>query len=189
MRYTREPWNALSSLEYRKDVKKELQSVYLPAGERSLETENPIAVNRFIWIQRSRADWLSEDTHERLAVIRAWWWLITLWRTQMLCPAMTFETDNGTAHVCELTKELNSELFLSGPRSFNNESHIDECLIRERETNFGIKLRVQCSHYITDWYRYCHKWWDLTAVRITLLRESTHTCWWQTWEGSAANFF
>ena len=68
------------------------------------------------------------------------------------CP-MTFQTDNGTAFVGELTKELmrHSQVAQAHSTTYHLQSN---GLVERQNRTLVSMLRVYCSRYVTDWDRY-----------------------------------
>ena len=66
---------------------------------------------------------------------------------------MTFQSDNGTAFVGELTKELmrRSEVAQAHSRTYHPQTNR---LVERQNRTLVSMLRVYCSRYMTDWDRY-----------------------------------
>ena len=68
------------------------------------------------------------------------------------CP-MTFQSDNGTAFVGELTKELMRRSQVAQAHSTTYHPQTNGLVERQNRTLVSM-LRVYCSRYMTDWDRY-----------------------------------
>ena len=66
---------------------------------------------------------------------------------------MTFQSDNGTAFVGELTKELMRRSQVTQAHSTTYHPQTNGLVERQNRTLVSM-LRVYCSRYITDWDRY-----------------------------------
>ena len=66
---------------------------------------------------------------------------------------MTFQLDNGTAFVGELTKELmrRSQVAQAHSTTYNPQTN---GLVERQNRTLGSMLGVYCSRYMTDWDRY-----------------------------------
>ena len=84
--------------------------------------------------------------------------LIKIWIARHGCQ-MTFQSDNGTAFVGELTKELMRRSQVAQAHSTTYHSQTNGLMERQNRTLVAM-LRVYCSGYMTDWDR----WWELTQV-------------------------
>ena len=78
--------------------------------------------------------------------------LINTWIARHGCP-MTFQSDNGTAFVGELTKELMRRLQMAQAHSTTYHPQTNGLVERKNRTLVSM-LRVYCSRYMTDWDRY-----------------------------------
>ena len=78
--------------------------------------------------------------------------LINTWIARHGCP-MTFQTDNGTAFVGELTKELMRRSQVAQAHSTTYHPQTNGLVERQNRTLVSM-LRVYCSRYMTDWDRY-----------------------------------
>ena len=78
--------------------------------------------------------------------------LINTWIARHDCP-MTFQSDNGTAFVGELTKELMRRSQMAQPHSTSYHPQTNHLVERQKRTLVSM-LRVYCSRYMTDWDRY-----------------------------------
>ena len=78
--------------------------------------------------------------------------LINTWIARHGCP-MTFQSDNGTAFVGELTKELMRRSQVAQAHSTTYHSQTNGLVERQNRTLVSM-LRVYCSRYMTDWDRY-----------------------------------
>ena len=78
--------------------------------------------------------------------------LINTWIARHGCP-MTFQSDNGTAFVGELTKELmrRSQVALAHSTTYHPQTN---GLVERQNRTLVSMLRVYCSRYMTDWERY-----------------------------------
>ena len=78
--------------------------------------------------------------------------LINTWMARHGCP-MTFQSDNGTAFVEELTKELMRRSQVAQAHSTTYHPQTNSLVERQNRTLLSM-LRVYCSRYMTDWDRY-----------------------------------
>ena len=78
--------------------------------------------------------------------------LINTWIARHDCP-MTFQSDNGTAFVGELTKELMRRSQVAQAHSMTYHPQTNGLVERQNRTLVSM-LRVCCSRYMTDWDRY-----------------------------------
>ena len=78
--------------------------------------------------------------------------LINTWIARHGCP-MTFQSDNGTTFVGELTKELMRRSQVAQAHSTTNHPQTNGLVERQSRTLVSM-LRVYCSRYMTDWDRY-----------------------------------
>ena len=78
--------------------------------------------------------------------------LINTWIARHGCP-MTFPSDNGTAFVGELTKELMRRSQVAQAHSTTYHPQTNGLVERQNRTLVSM-LRVYCSRYMTDWDRY-----------------------------------
>ena len=78
--------------------------------------------------------------------------LINTWIARHGCP-MTFQSDNGTAFVGELTKELMRRSQVAQAHSTTCHPQTNGLVERQNGTLVSM-LRVYCSRYMTDWDRY-----------------------------------
>ena len=78
--------------------------------------------------------------------------LINTWIARHGCP-MTFQSDNGTAFVGELTKELMRRSQVAQAHSTTYHPQTNGLVERQNRTLVTM-LRVYCSRYMTDWDRY-----------------------------------
>ena len=78
--------------------------------------------------------------------------LINTWIARHGCP-MTFQSDNGTAFVGELTKELMRRSQVAQTHSTTYHPQTNGLVERQNRTLVSM-LRVYCSRYMTDWDRY-----------------------------------
>ena len=78
--------------------------------------------------------------------------LINSWIARHGCP-MTFQSDNGTAFVGELTKELMRRSQVAQAHSTTYHPQTNGLVERQNRT-LVLMLRVYCSRYMTDWDRY-----------------------------------
>ena len=78
--------------------------------------------------------------------------LINTWIARHGCP-MTFQSDNGTAFVGELTKELMRRSQVAQAHSTTYHPQTNGLVERQNRTLVSM-LRVYCSRYMTDWDRY-----------------------------------
>ena len=78
--------------------------------------------------------------------------LIKWWIARHACP-MTFQSDNGTAFVGELTKELMRRSQVAQAHSTTYHPQTNGLVERQNRTLVSM-LRVYCSRYMTDWDRY-----------------------------------
>ena len=78
--------------------------------------------------------------------------LIKTWIARHGCP-MTFQSDNGTAFVGELTKELMRRSQVAQAHSTEYHPQTNGLVERQNRTLVSM-LRVYCSRYMTDWDRY-----------------------------------
>ena len=78
--------------------------------------------------------------------------LIKTWIARHGCP-MTFQSDNGTAFVGELTKELMRRSQVAQAHSTTYHPQTNGLVERQNRTLVSM-LRVYCSRYMTDWDRY-----------------------------------
>ena len=78
--------------------------------------------------------------------------LINTWTARHGCP-MTFQSDNGTAFVGELTKELMRRSQVAQAHSTTYHPQTNGLVERQNRTLVSM-LRVYCSRYMTDWDRY-----------------------------------
>ena len=78
--------------------------------------------------------------------------LINTWIARHGCP-MTFQSDNGSAFVGELTKELMRRSQVAQPHSTTYHLQTNGLVERQSRTLVSM-LRVYCSRYMTDWDRY-----------------------------------
>ena len=78
--------------------------------------------------------------------------LINTWIARHGCP-MTFQSDNGTAFVGELTKELMRRSQLAQAHSTTYHPQTNGLVERQNRTLVSM-MRVYCSRYMTDWDRY-----------------------------------
>ena len=78
--------------------------------------------------------------------------LINTWIARHGCP-MTFQSDNGTAFVGELTKELmrRSQVGQAHSTTYHPQRNV---LVERQNRTFVSMLRIYCSRYMTDWDRY-----------------------------------
>ena len=77
--------------------------------------------------------------------------LINTWIARHGCP-MTFQSDNGTAFVGELTKELMRCSQVAQAHSTTYHPLTNGLVERQNRTLVSM-LRVYCSRYMTDWDR------------------------------------
>ena len=68
------------------------------------------------------------------------------------CP-ITFQSDNGTAFVGELTKELMRRSQVAQAHSMTYHPQTNGLVERQKRTLVSM-LRVSCSRYMTDWDKY-----------------------------------
>ena len=78
--------------------------------------------------------------------------LINTWIARFGCP-MTFQSDNGTAYVGELTKELMRHSQVAQAHSTTYHPQTNGLVERQNRTLVSM-LMVYCSRYMTDWDRY-----------------------------------
>ena len=78
--------------------------------------------------------------------------LINTWIARHSCP-MTFQSDNGTAFVGELTKELMRRSQVAQAHSTTYHPQTNGLVDRQNRTLVSM-MRVYCSRYMTDWDRY-----------------------------------
>ena len=78
--------------------------------------------------------------------------LINTWIARHGYP-MTFQSDNGTAFVGELTKELMRRSQVAQAHSTTYHPQTNGLVERQNRTLVSM-LRVYCSRYMTDWDRY-----------------------------------
>ena len=78
--------------------------------------------------------------------------LIKTWIARHGCP-MTFQSENGTAFVGELTKEPMRRSQVAQAHSTTYHPQTNGLVERQKRTLVSI-LRVYCSRYMTDWDRY-----------------------------------
>ena len=78
--------------------------------------------------------------------------LINTWIARHGCP-MTFQSDNGTAFVGELTNELMRRSQVAQAHSTTYHLQTNGLVERQNRTLVSM-LRVYCSRYMTDWDRY-----------------------------------
>ena len=78
--------------------------------------------------------------------------LINTWLARHGCPT-TFQSDNGTAFVGELTKELMRRSQVAQAHSTTYHPQTNGLVERQNRTLVSM-LRVYCSRYMTDWDRY-----------------------------------
>ena len=78
--------------------------------------------------------------------------LINTWIARHGCP-MTFQSDNGTALVGELTKEFMRRSQVAQAHSTTYHPQTNGLVERQNRTLVSM-LRVYCSRYMTDWGRY-----------------------------------
>ena len=78
--------------------------------------------------------------------------MINTWIARHGCP-MTFQSDNGTAFVGELTKELMRRSQVAQAHSTTYHPQTNGLVERQNRTLVSM-LRVYCSRYMTDWDRY-----------------------------------
>ena len=78
--------------------------------------------------------------------------LINTWIARHGCP-MTFQSDNGTAFVGELTKEQMRRSQVAQAHSTTYHPQTNGLVERQNRTLVSM-LRVYCSRYMTDWDRY-----------------------------------
>ena len=78
--------------------------------------------------------------------------LINTWIARHGCP-MTFQSDNGTAFVGELTKELMRRSQVAQAHSTTYHPQTNGLVERQNKTLVSM-LRIYCSGYMTDWDRY-----------------------------------
>ena len=78
--------------------------------------------------------------------------LINTWIARHGCP-MTFQSDNGTAFVGVLTKELMRRSQVAQAHSTTYHPQTNGLVERQNRTLVSM-LRVYCSRYMTDWDRY-----------------------------------
>ena len=78
--------------------------------------------------------------------------LINTWIARHGCP-MTFQSDNGTAFVGELTNELMRRSQVAQAHSTTYHPRTNGLVERQNRTLVSM-LRVYCSRYMTDWDRY-----------------------------------
>ena len=78
--------------------------------------------------------------------------LINTWIARHGCP-MTFQSDNGTAFIGELTKELMRRSQVAQAHSTTYHPQTNGLVERQNRTLVSM-LRVYCSRYMTDWDRY-----------------------------------
>ena len=78
--------------------------------------------------------------------------LINTWIARHGCP-MTFQSDNGTAFVGELTKELMRRSQVAQAHSTTYHPQTNGLVERQNRTLVSM-VRVYCSMYMTDWNRY-----------------------------------
>ena len=78
--------------------------------------------------------------------------LINTWIARHGCP-MTCQSDNGTAFVGELTKELMRRSHVAQAHSTTYHPQTKGLVERQNRTLVSM-LRVYCSRYMTDWDRY-----------------------------------
>ena len=78
--------------------------------------------------------------------------LINTWIARHGCP-MPFQSDNGTAFVGELTKELMRRSQIVQAHSTTYHPQTNGQVERQNRTLVSM-LRVYCSRYMTDWDRY-----------------------------------
>ena len=81
--------------------------------------------------------------------------LITHWISRYGCP-MTFQSDNGTAFVGDLTKELMKRSHIAQAHSTTYHPQTNGLVERQNRTLVNM-LRVYCSRYMTDWDKYLPK--------------------------------
>ena len=78
--------------------------------------------------------------------------LINMWTARHGCP-MTFQSDNGTAFVGELTKEFIRRSQVAQAHSTTHH-HQKSGLVKRQNRTLVSMLRAYCSRYMTDWDRY-----------------------------------
>ena len=78
--------------------------------------------------------------------------VINTWIARHGCP-MTFQSENGTAFVGELTKELMRRSQVAQAHSTTYHPQTNGLVERQNRTLVSM-LRVYCSRYMTDWDRY-----------------------------------
>ena len=78
--------------------------------------------------------------------------LINTWIARHGCP-MTFQSDNGTAFVGKLTKDLMRRSQVAQAHSTTYHPQTNGLVERQNRTLVSM-LRVYCSRYMTDWDRY-----------------------------------
>ena len=78
--------------------------------------------------------------------------VINTWIARHGCP-MAFQSDNGTAFVGELTKELMRRSQVAQAHSTTYHPQTNGLVERQNRTLVSM-LRVYCSRYMTDWDRY-----------------------------------
>ena len=78
--------------------------------------------------------------------------MINTWIARHGCP-MTFQSDNGSAFVGELTKELMRRSQVAQAQSTTYHPQTNGLVERQNRTLVSM-LRVYCSRYMTDWDRY-----------------------------------
>ncbi|XP_063713085.1 uncharacterized protein K02A2.6-like [Symsagittifera roscoffensis] len=78
--------------------------------------------------------------------------LINTWIARHGCP-MTFQSDNGTDFVGELTKELMRRSQVAQAHSATYHPQMN-CLLERQNRTLVSMLKVYCFRYMTDWDRY-----------------------------------
>ena len=78
--------------------------------------------------------------------------LTNTWIARHGCP-MTFQSDNGTAFLGELKKELIRRSQIAQAHSTTYHPQTNGLVERQNRTLVSM-LRVYCSRYMTDWDRY-----------------------------------
>ena len=148
----------------------------MPTIQGSKEIAISFTIDRVVLIQRGGAERSPKDMHDRqwfnqvLVMIDHFTkyaeavpcitasaaetcdHLVNTWIARHGCP-MTFQSDNGTAFVGELTKELMRRSQVAQAHSTTYHPQTNGLVERQNRTLVSM-LRVYCSRYMTDWDRY-----------------------------------
>ena len=175
-KYTKDLWSASRAWNEEGMWEMGNSMPVMPTGQRSKEIAISFAVDRVIWIQWGGADWLPEIMYDRQ-------WLqsglghdipihgICRGRALHNCPSRRDvrsykqyvgsetwlsddgQSDNGTAFVGELTRELMRRSQVAQAHSTTYQPQTNGLVERHNRTLASMP-RVDSSRYMTDWDRY-----------------------------------